>query len=421
MLPRPLLLLVLGLLPPLGLAGCGEPRAADSSAAPRAVTILDEDGSPVPFLAVAASRGGTGRLVLVDPRAPARALGVLAPGMSAQGDPVVSYDGTRVVFTGRRGEREPWRIWSCAAAGDDVRLEVDALDDLAWPALLSDGRIAYAAVISRPGPVTGWEAAWALHVAPGGGEDGRRITFGAGCDVGPVALRDGRLLYGSWQPGGERSGRGIHLYTVHPDGTGAERLPGPEGTRVYSAWRVLDDGRIAVTADGAVYVRGARGGSWTREESPRREGPTASAAVSLAPRTLPQGHLSVVDEEVHHGDLLALDARHAEAGGARVRLRALAGPYVAGQAPVAETLGAADLHEDGSFFVRVPADTPLLLDLLDASGRVVVEGETPFWVRPNETRACVGCHEDPRTAPPNRRPLAVRSEPQRMLGAGGAR
>ena len=63
-----------------------------------------------------------------------------------------------------------------------------------------------------------------------------------------------------------------------------------------------------------------------------------------------------------------------------------------------EVLGETTLSEDGSFFALVPHDTPLLLDLLGAEGEVLVRGATPFWVRPNEVRGCVGCHEDPETA-----------------------
>ena len=113
-----------------------------------------------------------------------------------------------------------------------------------------------------------------------------------------------------------------------------------------------------------------------------------------------------------NGTLLCLDARpprHPDA--ARVRIKALRGPHVDGAAPESQTLGEVPLAEDGSFFVSVPADTPLLLDVLDARGKLLDAGVTPFWVRPNETRACIGCHEQPDTAPPNRRPLAVDHDP----------
>jgi hypothetical protein len=125
------------------------------------------------------------------------------------------------------------------------------------------------------------------------------------------------------------------------------------------------------------------------------------------PRDRPQGHLSTV-QPMRWGQLLGLNARWPQgAGGTRIRLTALDGAFANGSRPGGRTLGAVALEADGSFFVQVPVDVPLLLDLLDDDGTLVVEGKTPFWLRPNETRACVGCHEPPGMAPPNRRPLAL--------------
>jgi hypothetical protein len=79
-------------------------------------------------------------------------------------------------------------------------------------------------------------------------------------------------------------------------------------------------------------------------------------------------------------------------------------------------LGDVPLAADGSFFAKVPADTPLLIDILDANDKILVETVSPIWVRPKEIRGCVGCHEDPETAPPNRRPLAVLEDPVDLAG-----
>lgn len=364
------------------------------------------------------------RLVRIDLDAPGAAGVSLVEGMVDLGRPAVSSDATRLVFAARERAGEPRRIWSCDADGGDRRLAVDAQEDCASPALLPDGRIVYAAVTSRPGVTPDRDAAWALWVAPGTGLSGRRITFGAGHEVGPVVLLDGRVLYGSWQPGGARSASGVFLYTLHPDGTGAARVPAPDALRDPHAWAQLADGRILATVGEVVWIRGAGGGPWAR--APADEGPAlleeAFGSLPLRARPRPQGHLSIVDEERHHGDLLCLDARPAGvSGGVRARFRALSGTVHEGARPAADLLGSVPLASDGSFFVRLPADTSLLLDVVDEEGEVLVEGETPFWVRPHETRACIGCHEDPDTAPPNRRPLATRHEPVFLLGGGGDR
>lgn len=59
----------------------------------------------------------------------------------------------------------------------------------------------------------------------------------------------------------------------------------------------------------------------------------------------------------------------------------------------ARILGTVPLAADGSFFVEVPADRLLHLQVLDSDRRVI--GNQSFWMyaRPGETRSCVGCHE----------------------------
>lgn len=82
-------------------------------------------------------------------------------------------------------------------------------------------------------------------------------------------------------------------------------------------------------------------------------------------------------------------------------------------------LGSVPIHPDGSFAVEVPADVPLRFELADEDGRMLVH-ETAFsYVRPGETKGCVGCHERPSEAPPNMRPLALDDPPSRTLRQNG--
>jgi hypothetical protein len=74
-------------------------------------------------------------------------------------------------------------------------------------------------------------------------------------------------------------------------------------------------------------------------------------------------------------------------------------------------LGTVPIHPDGSFFVKVPADVPVRFELLDEDGRMLVH-ETEFnFVRPGETKGCVGCHENRRETTLNHRPLALDHPP----------
>jgi hypothetical protein len=90
----------------------------------------------------------------------------------------------------------------------------------------------------------------------------------------------------------------------------------------------------------------------------------------------------------------------------RITTRNAAGEDLSGEAPV---------MSDGSFFVEVPADTPLRIHLLGDGGDALASFESGIWVRPNENHGCIGCHEAPEMAPENRQPLAVQHPPVSLL------
>jgi hypothetical protein len=66
---------------------------------------------------------------------------------------------------------------------------------------------------------------------------------------------------------------------------------------------------------------------------------------------------------------------------------------------------------DGSVHLKVPADTPLRLQLVDGDGFARVNERAWFWVRPNERRVCIGCHEDRELSPHNVAALAAGRRP----------
>ena len=74
-------------------------------------------------------------------------------------------------------------------------------------------------------------------------------------------------------------------------------------------------------------------------------------------------------------------------------------------------LGTVPVETDGSAFFKVPANTPLALQPLDAKGRALQLMRSWFTAMPGENLACIGCHESPRTAPPARRSIAIRRGP----------
>ena len=100
----------------------------------------------------------------------------------------------------------------------------------------------------------------------------------------------------------------------------------------------------------------------------------------------------------------------------------------AGKPVVRRVLGHVPLAEDGSFQVQIPANTPVQVELLDASG-TPVRTSAWIWVRNHAAQGCVGCHEDPERTPPNRLVKALAApapvlkrpaEARPVAGEGGA-
>jgi hypothetical protein len=70
------------------------------------------------------------------------------------------------------------------------------------------------------------------------------------------------------------------------------------------------------------------------------------------------------------------------------------------------------LESDGSAHFRVPADTPVYFQLLDANQMEIRRMRSFISFQPGEVRGCVGCHETREQAPPSRSvALALRRAP----------
>lgn len=280
----------------------------------------------------------------------------------------VSYDGRYFVFSGRREAEGVPGIWEMSTGGSGARLVTSGNGEPSDPVYLPDGRILYSDAVAADR--TGADDGRALFSCRDDGTDATRLTFGAHVDGLPEVLADGRILF-------ERrfrspiSGRYSIKMTIHPDGT-----------------------QVAFYDHGKASER-------MRSESgtPHARPPILTSVVSADRRT---------------GTLLCLDAYAS-------RLSAVADlppgsirsvvVTLAGEGPGGESLGEAPVHPDGSFFIEVPADVALRLTLLGEDRRPLASLDSGIWVRGNENRGCIGCHEEPDLAPENRRPLAIADPP----------
>jgi hypothetical protein len=127
--------------------------------------------------------------------------------------------------------------------------------------------------------------------------------------------------------------------------------------------------------------------------------------VLVAARNRPRLHPSAL-HDWDYANLLTLDARISRDGALKsvpdaVRLET---QNIDGKAVV---MGTATIEQDGSFFVKVPADRAIRFALLDAKGEVLRQERGWFWIRKGEQRICVGCHAGPERAAENRVPQVL--------------
>lgn len=79
-------------------------------------------------------------------------------------------------------------------------------------------------------------------------------------------------------------------------------------------------------------------------------------------------------------------------------------------------IGTAPVHEDGSFAIEVPANTPFSINLLDSLGRAIVIKRSWLYARPGENfDNCTGCHGERGQSSGNPNPKAASLPPSNLV------
>jgi len=327
-------------------------------------------------------------------------------------------------------------LWSCKTDGTALRRLTYNLSNDRDPAILPDGRMVYAGWLRSPGR----EAVYRVALL-GVNEDGTDYQAYAG-DQGlrvkqmPAATATGLVVFvEADRIEGDGAGRLASVSQVRP--LHSYRSLSAEGDGLFRAPSPLPDGRLLVawrpalrTAERAGFTpASAAGGSGGAAQHPPDEVPYAIhrfdpatgarekafgetgwhsvQAKLLAPRPMPDARSSVVRDDDPEGKLYTIDVGIQAPGqalpkGAAKTLRVVEGVPAAADRPVVRRLlGEVPIAEDGSYQVQVPANTPVQLELLDASG-AALRTSAWIWVRNHAAQGCVGCHEDPERTPPNR-------------------
>ena len=361
----------------------------------------------------------------------------LVPAFAASADPAVSFDARRVLFAGKRTASDPWQIWEVPLRGGNPKQITNCPADCVRPLYLPEDRIVYAEKLN--GRFIVQTAALA---------DGHtlRLTYGTESAFPTDVLQDGRVLFESTT---RVDGRAIpEIYTVYSDGSGVEsyrcdhaqaRHSGTQlrsGDIVFAEERGLarftssrakempissPDGEYAggiaessagewflpwrANAKGFFQLMKWKSGQGTLLPAAQERGAHILEPVLLTERRPPNRHPSAL-HDWPVGNLLCLNAYTSKYDFPAASIRSVK-VYTRSSAGAVQLLGVAPVEADGSFYVQVPGDQPLQIELLDAAGKTIKREAGFFWLRHGEQRVCVGCHAGPETAPENAVPLIL--------------
>jgi len=136
-----------------------------------------------------------------------------------------------------------------------------------------------------------------------------------------------------------------------------------------------------------------------------KEGKTLHSPVYVGPKKEPVQIANHVNEAATTGKFYCQNTfftRNTGAGWSHVRaIRVLMGrglttrsshAYIVHAGNETVELGTVPIMPDGSFSVEVPADTAIAFQAVDGEGRSELNEMSWIYVRPGETRGCVGCH-----------------------------
>ncbi len=374
---------------------------------------------------------------------------LMVAGFAATADPAASFDGMKLLFAGKREAKDAWQVWEIGVKGGEAKRVTTCEGDCVRPFYLPGGRLVYAQKM---------RGRFVLQSADFESGKTLPLSYAPGNAMPTDVLRDGRILFEAAYPMG--SGTAPEIYTVYSDGSGVEAYRCDHGPRREAGKQIASGDIVFATEHGlgrftsalahqvevttpagefagdAVQVAAEE---WLVAWRPDAKAPyqlqtwnsksgSFAALVSasnanllqpavVAPRPLPNLHPSGL-HDWNYANLLCLNAYTSKYKFAPGTV-ASAKLYTTDEKGKTRLLGSSPVEADGSFYVQVPGDKPLQVELLDSQGKTVQREHGWWWARKGEQRICVGCHAGPERSPENAVPaVLVRSvKPVVMTGA----
>ena len=373
--------------------------------------------------------------------------------------PEISYDGKYMLFAAQQKENDVWQIWEMDLDNLKTRKITSLYDNCIDPVYLPGGRLVFSKLTKNDTIKTGYP----LFTCNPDGSDIRQITFHPNNNFATTVLKDGRLLTISQQLLPVK--RDPILMVLRPDGTKADIFYNANGKNaLIGRTRETSDGKLVFiesdinskTSGDVVSINYNRplhtrinltveiNGSFNavmplRSDkflvSFRRSEAEQYALCEFDPEKKSLGQTLYQNKEYSIIDIvLAGKYDRPKKLPSEVDMNVKTGLLlcqdinVMGIQPVVDrpgtpkasmievlgidsTYGIVPVEEDGSFYLKVLSDKPFQIRTRDKDGHILYGPCAWVWLRPNERRGCVGCHEDPELVPVNRVPLAVKKNP----------
>lgn len=399
------------------------------------------------------------RIVALDPNKSGEKLNILTEGFFSACSPSISYDGNFMLFAAQKTQNDIWQIFEMNLKNLKVRQVTSSTENCIDPAYLPGQRLVFSKFTTNDEVKT----EISLFTCNLDGSEVNQITFNPQNYLASTVLMDGRLLTINRQlyPIEEDA----MLMVLRPDGSKQELFyKGLKGSELISRPYENNEGKVLFIESDTINKTGGNIISINYNQplhskvnlssnikgnfysiSPQQSGKllvsyrssdadqyelyefdmenkTLGDAIykdkgynilevvvvekKLRPKKLP----SEVDMSVNTGLLLCQDINFSDI--APVENTNLTSKAVKIEVMgIDASLGIFDVEKDGSFYLKLLADTPFRLKSMDESGNVVNGPGSWINLRPNERRGCIGCHENNEQVPENRQPLSVKKDP----------
>ncbi len=373
--------------------------------------------------------------------------------------PEISYDGKSMLFTAQKKENDIWQIWEMNLTNFNVTQVTFSKEDCIDPAYLPGERLLFSKFITNDTVKTG-------HSLFTGNLDGSmisQITFNPHAYFASTVLKDGRILTISKQlyPD-QKEGK---FMILRPNGTKQELFyQGLKGSNVLSRGREMNNGKVYfIESDNkdreggniisVKYNRPLHSkdnlssdikgdfydlSSFQEDKllvSYRSSSDNSYALYEFNEETRVVGNVIYKDDQYNILEVVVVkkqkrprklpDDLNMDVNTALLLCQDINftdNRYVKDTSSISNavkievmgidsSLGTVDVEKDGSFYLKVLADIPFRIQTINEDGKVVNGPGSWIYLRPNERRGCVGCHEDHEQVPFNRQPLSVKKEP----------